>query len=257
MKTQASSNLSKSIAQYSAMALALNGSTNVLGQIVYTDVDPDITGTFYNLNTNNDNTNDFQIQMVFPWGNIVYLQTLNTNSFMGTENGYNWISTTPLDIGQAISSGQNWFQGNGFIAGGYSTSIATPNKYVGLRFKLGSNTHYGWVRLDVNANNITIKDYAYNTTPGESINAGQTTLSIEDFNLKEIKIVSKNSVIELYNLRESLDYKMFSITGQIVLDGKTEENTYTIQTNRLTKGIYVIELLDKRSKSTLRKKIVI
>jgi hypothetical protein len=52
------------------------------------------------------------------------------------------------------------------------------NRYLGLKFKIKGETHYGWARLTVN--NIrtditaTLTGYAYETVPGKSIRAGQT-----------------------------------------------------------------------------------
>jgi len=54
--------------------------------------------------------------------------------------------------------------------------------YVGLRFELNGQTHYGWARLTVNAVSyfglgeihVLLSGYAYETTPNQSIKAGQT-----------------------------------------------------------------------------------
>ncbi|WP_082332027.1 T9SS type A sorting domain-containing protein [Mangrovimonas xylaniphaga] len=258
MKTPTSSNLPKRIVQYSAMAMTLMSSTNVLGQIVYTDIDPDITTPNYNLDLNNDSTDDFQFDISDSLETWVNIQPQNSNAVLG---GYGpWYgSPNVLNNGQVISSGQSaWITAGIFMCNGsWGYWCGKTDKYVGLRFKIGLNTHYGWVRLDVNMNTFTIKDYAYNGTPNEPINAGQTTLNVKDFDLKGIKLVSLTNQIQLYNLPEPLDYRVFSITGQIILEGKTEENTFIINTNTFAKGVYIIELLDKQSNSTLKKKIVI
>jgi hypothetical protein len=51
--------------------------------------------------------------------------------------------------------------------------------YIALELTNGSNTHYGWAR--VTSSNVTnenaqliVHDWAYNSTPGAPINAGQT-----------------------------------------------------------------------------------
>jgi len=63
------------------------------------------------------------------------------------------------------------------VSGGYWLNVG--EKYVGLRFVLNGQTHYGWIRLSVNANTrhvptITVKmtGYAYETTPDKAIAAG-------------------------------------------------------------------------------------
>jgi hypothetical protein len=53
------------------------------------------------------------------------------------------------------------------------------NRYLGLKFKIGSETHYGWARLSVVGKyrtiTATLTGYAYETIPGKPIIAGATT----------------------------------------------------------------------------------
>ena len=47
--------------------------------------------------------------------------------------------------------------------------------FLGLKFFSGSGVYYGWVRLDVWTSSFTVKDYAYDSTPGHKILAGATS----------------------------------------------------------------------------------
>ncbi len=52
------------------------------------------------------------------------------------------------------------------------------DRFVGVRFQLdGATNHFGWIRVNVAADyrSVTIRDYAYNTTPDTTIAAGTTT----------------------------------------------------------------------------------
>lgn len=58
------------------------------------------------------------------------------------------------------------------------------NKYLGFKFNINGETHYGWARLNVKYSyhmgghskiEVYISGYAYETTPGTPILAGQTT----------------------------------------------------------------------------------
>ncbi|MBE9490507.1 MAG: T9SS type A sorting domain-containing protein, partial [Bacteroidetes bacterium] len=133
------------------------------------------------------------------------------------------------------------------------------DKYLGLRFNISGNTHYGWARLTVSVAGSTwvIKDYAYNTIPDEPITAGQMTLGIDDNVFSGVKIVALNKSVALYNLPQQTDYRLFSLTGQSVLNGKISNTTHVIEANTLSSGIYVIELKDKISNAVIRKKIVL
>jgi len=47
-------------------------------------------------------------------------------------------------------------------------------KFLGVKFKIGTNTHYGWVNVHAGdlATNAVITDYAYEDIPCEGIGAG-------------------------------------------------------------------------------------
>lgn len=49
--------------------------------------------------------------------------------------------------------------------------------YLGIKFKISSNTHYGWIQYKANANASigTIIDWAYENTPGKAIETGDTS----------------------------------------------------------------------------------
>ena len=53
------------------------------------------------------------------------------------------------------------------------------NKYVGVRFLISGQTHYGWVRISIsdagNGYNVNITGFAYETIANQAITAGQTS----------------------------------------------------------------------------------
>jgi hypothetical protein len=65
------------------------------------------------------------------------------------------------------------------------------NRYLGLKFKIDGEFHFGWARLNVTTTAhsgfvATLTGYAYETIPGKAIVAGQTTGSAETSNLNPI-----------------------------------------------------------------------
>ena len=57
--------------------------------------------------------------------------------------------------------------------------VNVANRYLGLKFKIQGNTHYGWARLSVQIPqrieiNATLTGYAYETVPNKPIIAGKT-----------------------------------------------------------------------------------
>jgi len=68
-----------------------------------------------------------------------------------------------------------------FVAGPFKQ---VKNKYLGFKFTISGQTHYGWARLNVDYTyqnggnsiiNVYLSGYAYESVPGMSIKAGQTT----------------------------------------------------------------------------------
>lgn len=72
--------------------------------------------------------------------------------------------------GEAFLDGSN----NGY--GNYGNFKGQAG-FVGCRFDIGGNQHYGWIEAEVNndVSEFTIKGYAYEETPNAAIIAGDTT----------------------------------------------------------------------------------
>jgi hypothetical protein len=69
------------------------------------------------------------------------------------------------------------------VAGDYTSpgSVHCPwqNKrrgaYLGLKFVVQGQTHFGWARVTINSSGTTLVGYAYETVPNQAIHTGQTT----------------------------------------------------------------------------------
>ncbi|MBU2929194.1 T9SS type A sorting domain-containing protein [Winogradskyella psychrotolerans] len=271
MKKITSKNFSKKLANYGALSLAIAGLTDVSGQIIYTDVDPDFTGgglIDYSLDLDNDGNADFNIDAgTLNAGAYNFVQINNasnsSNSILGSQPSY--IYPFALDNGAIISSGQSTFYSGGtlnfascYLGVGDSNWCGATDKYLGLRFQIAGSTHYGWAKLDVSesGDSFTVKEYAYNATAGEAIEAGQT-LSVDQFALNNVRIVGLNNSIGLYNLPENTNYNVYDISGKSILNGSINNNSYIIEAKRLSQGVYIVELEDVYTNSVIRKKIVL
>ena len=68
-----------------------------------------------------------------------------------------------------------WFCNLGSFTGTWLDGASVDSlKFLGLRFESAGSTYYGWARLSIpsNGTSFTLKDYAYNSVPGEGILAG-------------------------------------------------------------------------------------
>ena len=226
-------NLDKKLLAYSiaAGAVVLGGAETQAG-VVYTDP-ADVT-----LDSNGET---FEIQFSgatkfkITFGEITYssIKYRGIGIYSSTDSARILKMDIPQNYVKALSS--NYIisdkTGNNFSDGWQSniTSISDSftrghfngagDKYVGLKFKIGENTHYGWVRINVDSgvNSIIIKDYAYESTPDLGIKAGEEDVSLP-VELTSFAAVPQNGLIllqwqtesELENLGFIVDRRMIS-----------------------------------------------
>ena len=160
--------------------------------VIYTDINPDFVGgvgNSYLLDLNNDSVNDFSIY--HDGGSNLFIAPISSNgSVLGTGSTSGFAYPYAMSANSMISASASgtWFN-NGYSTGYQSLNYGScsfgnwctvTDKYIGLRFEVSGNTHYGWVRMDVNftGSSFTIKDYAYEDTPGVGILAGATTTPV-------------------------------------------------------------------------------
>ncbi|MDU8885768.1 T9SS type A sorting domain-containing protein [Yeosuana sp. MJ-SS3] len=294
MKKITSQKLAKRLAQYGALSLAVTGIAESNGQnIIYTDVDPDEGGPGYLYLLNMDGgltQNDFALRhfnsATSGGGNYnvlvggVYSSSAQpNNAIFGYDQGV-WQYPFALDSGVTISNSMmvsstsnfgsmvpgawvyDGFQTLNYADCTFSFDNWCPNqgdKYLGLRFEIAGQIHFGWARIEVGttAGDWLIKDYAYHDTPNAPINAGQTVLGIEDNILNQVKVVALSKSIALYNLPDVSRYNIINMTGQQVLKGETQNRDYVIEAPSLASGVYILELNDINSDAVLRKKVVL
>ena len=73
-----------------------------------------------------------------------------------------------------------WMADSNGFSNSQWTEAPTNTGYVGVRFRIGQNTHYGWMRLTINPQGpagtnpraITLHEFAYESTPNAGIAAG-------------------------------------------------------------------------------------
>lgn len=277
MKKKITQKLSKRLTQYSALTAAFAGIVDTNGQIVYTDVTDVVRGAgqFLFIDLDNSGSTDIIIEHSSSSGANRLRGIADTGrAFLGYVPGAQRYPFA-LDFDTVISSGVTSFNGKAATWNGTgqhnmnlssctnagSSWCGVTDKYLGLRITISGNLHYGWARFDVNADASTgwvLKDYAYNTVPNESIRAGQqVTLGIDDNILNNVKIITLNKSIALYNLPHGINYKLYDMSGKIVLDGITSETTYVIEANNITSGIYVAELTHLNSNAVIKKKVIL
>jgi len=265
------------LARFSAVAGAVLASSTVNSQIVYTNVDPDImidtASGQYNLDFNADAMIDVTLNVmnvmelssiststsavyagslavvtpgigagvvstILGSSSSSYVTAMNNGDLIGTAAVFGGSSMAALAIDITITSSSSSYQiSNGAFLG-------VTDKFLGVKFLIGTNTHYGWARLDVSANadTIRLKDYAYNVAADSPILAGQTlgldAISVE--NKVTIKTTLDNATINVTPDLIGGRVVLFNIAGQEIkvvqiIDVNTEILYEGVET-----GIYTI-----------------
>ena len=165
-------------------------------QIQYTDISPDfVTTVGANGQSSGDNlspidfNNDGVSEYHFFWfqanpaeWNLNVNRTLTTSSVAESAGPY-CCQTEPLVQNATIGPALNWSNNtSSYIANtGAPIFSGLGDRYIGVRFKIGTNTHYGWILISVANKTLTVKSYAYQKTPDTPIAAGDKgSLSVSE-----------------------------------------------------------------------------
>lgn len=219
-------------------ALCLN---NLNASIVYTDI---TDGVPNGIDFNQDGTNEFDIDtygMSFPGDNLSYYD-------YGADNNIHAIDADHWDIpacvieGFTIDASCNWLGYgdcaiNGWGGPGNSTLATNQDNFMCMRFNIGANVYYGWVRFYYDGSSVTYKDYAYNDVPNGSINAGD--MGSSTILVNNIQINGAGNQNEITVLNGSL--QMYAT----VLPANADDNsvTWSVENNTGTATINQTGLL--------------
>ncbi|MFM7667723.1 MAG: T9SS type A sorting domain-containing protein [Bacteroidota bacterium] len=274
-------NLQSRISKYTAVAGAVVSAAGAQAQVVYTDVNPDYSHdapqnngfAVYPLDLNNDQTVDFVIasrDTVTPNATVrlTIAAPYGVGNAIAGENPGGYDYALALDMNSMVDSTLNWIAATNTMA--YNVNSANPynenwngvtDKYLGLKFVVGANTHYGWARLDSYAigDSIVLKDYAYEATPNVGILTGNMGSSLTETQVENlIKFVNQaNNTVQVVvngNLTNGV-VSVVSSTGQVVSTDAITEKTFSVDMNSLSSGIYMVNVTFTEGATT--KKIIV
>lgn len=274
-------NLHSRISKYTAVAGAVVSAAGAQAQVVYTDVNPDYSHdapqnngfAAYPLDLNNDQTIDFVVasrDTVTPNAHVrlTFAAPYGAGNAVAGETPSAYDYALALDINTMVDSTLNWIAATNTMA--YNVDSANPynenwngvtDKYLGLQFVVGGNTHYGWARLDSYAigDSIVVKDYAYEATPNVGIMTGNMGASLTETQIENlVKFVNQanNSVKVVVNgnLTNGV-VSVISSTGQVVSTDVIKDKTFFVDMNNLSSGIYMVNVTFNEGATT--KKIIV
>ena len=217
--------------------------------------------TAANIDFNNDGTAEFIFEEQGDGSVGSFFDPAAVN-FIGTgtlNSGHGWDIIKALINGHTIdATGSFDAQGDAYINVMWANAnefFPEGESFVGVRFKLGANTHYGWMKVKSTTGVITLMSYAYNDTPGAAIKAGDISLSVQDFDNSLSVNYYPNPVTDYLIIETQTrvnQVKLFDINGNIVL---LTNETRRIDLRYLATGVYFL-YIDAGTKGAMRKLLV-
>lgn len=256
--------LSKRLKQYAGIAAAMTGvATTANAQVVYTDVSPDETYGMGQgpraIDMNSDSAPDFALQMASNTSSGWYVGMITpyatsqaANDAIGVSNliGYAYALSTSYMISAAgvfIASDSRFVIASDWGGNPYGYFTSTP-AYMGVRFNVGSNTHYGWIRLSgTNGGTVTatLYDYAYESTPNVGIAAGDMGVGISENFAENVSIFAYNNVVNI-SMSEMPDngvVEVLNTMGQVVYTEPINDFVMNVNLPDLSAGVYVVNVI--------------
>ncbi len=240
--------------------------SRLYSQIIYTDISDATPNATYPLDLNNDTIIDFLIQ--FDLGDKLMCKPQNNNAYSGNFIGgvhLPWALSASNSICDTLAT---WYDSNNPGAMVWGTSIGywvgETNKYLALKLIVGTNTYYGWARLDLMATStsFTIKDYAYESTPNACILSGRNSLGINEdsnniiFSIFPNPFISSTTIQTIGNLKNAT-LTIYNSYGQTLkqlrnISGKT----VSLSRGNLPSGLYFIRLTEENKTIAVEKLII-
>ena len=182
------SKLEKNLAAYFAAAGAAGVGMLALGQaaqaeVVYTPTNVTVT-TPVAIDLNHDGIVDFSLGFAPGYNHSFFVDVtpeVAGNAVRGNGSAACGFFGVPVGTGQKFATNSYFGHGvrmAGFIAYGISSSfgpwINATNRYLGFKFLINGQVHFGWARVTVTneIRNVVLTGYAYETTPNKAIIEG-------------------------------------------------------------------------------------
>jgi len=152
---------------------------------------------------------------------------------------------------------------SGFFTGSWLGGASVDSlKFLGLRFESAGSTFHGWARLSMPGNytsfgsalSFTLKDYAYNSTPGQAILAGDDGTGIAGITssaLRGMRVAPNpfSSVLSISlptGTAGSVGCRVLSLTGQALITrtvaATSGPSSITLDLASLAPGTYLLEM---------------
>jgi Secretion system C-terminal sorting domain len=258
MKKNTSKTLSKRLLQYGALSAAVLGVADASGQVVYTDIDPDVVldvGGDYIVDFTGTGEENVTISNAdgLAGGNAALAFPSSGGAFVGFESaGFQYPSLlAENDVIDGTTLTADGVRGDlNYYGCAYSNSQwcdTVVDGYLGVKFTFDGNTHYGWVRMDTDVNGsnlIVVKGIAFDATPDTPIAAGDEgePLGVTDQLFEGFNFFVSNEQLNLSAANAMDSVTVYSILGQQVASQKLSGTNGTVNLAALSTGAYIAKV---------------
>lgn len=242
-------------------------------QVIYTDIFPDsvISATVnqtiqsYFIDLDNDSNDDFELRHFNAGPGLKFIELhgemIGSKEVLVTSDDHARL----INLGDTIGAGSiKW--GNDIYGVLDSTWYGVGDKFFGFRFKINSQWHYAWARMQVasDSSSFTIKDYAYESTSSKAIIAGHNT-SIglrEDTDLLEFSIYpnpfTTQVIIACPHLCQEFGVEVYSLNGEkLNVTANVEGDNIIVERGILSTGVFLFKLIHRPTAITTEHYILI
>jgi hypothetical protein len=163
-------------------------------------------------------------------------------------NSYAWVTTNLNNLYNSSYTYPSctW---SGIITGNWTYN---DTAYVALKFKSGPSVYFGWVRIYIGIANLgandyqislTVLDYAYNSSAGDPINAGDNGLPV-NVESHETDLLSffpnpvKDRLSVVNPLTQKIIFRIYDSNGRLVHDCYLNGGENSLDVAYLAHGIY-------------------
>lgn len=240
------------------------GAVGAQAQIDYTDIDPDVTSDTVYLDMDGDGTNDLMFMansFTLSTGAITvyrgFVQALDTASIAASASG-SYFYPYALQAGDTIKNSLNFTTGSSnFQTLAWNTFYSSTSAYnlygnfisggdegyIGVKLNSNGESRFGWVRLEVEFGEITVKDFALESTDATQLIAGDTTRPAPPAGIAEINanvgLNSNNKILTITTDQVIEDLTITTISGQLVSNHSNIQTSKMIDMNAQSSGIYL------------------
>lgn len=253
----------KKLNLYTAVAGVTAAAGSAQAQVIYTDVNPDtVIHNFesYLLDIDNNGQPEMNMEVIrYPGGDQqvrIGIQAVNAtlgSLYQGSyplpfalNNGDSVSGTTPGWVNGMVNSGTQYLAVI-YNSQAFGNWVGFNDRYLGIRFKIGQNTHYGWARLSVSAtgDTLTIKDYAYQAIPDLGILAGDVIAGTASNSLQDsTSIFSSSNIVTIRSTSAHTDgtVRITNTLGQSIREMPLTGPNMRITMDGSPAGIYFVEV---------------